>query len=295
MKYDTIVKESLAVFQQYATALTLRQLFYRLVAKRIIDNTLSNYKGLSRIMVKARERGDVSDRSIEDRTRRTYNRDSGYDSSEDFVEGLQDRIKDVWEDFTMPLWDGQPRRVEVWIEKEALARLSSEAAAEYNVVTNPTRGYPSYTYVKDGARRMRWYPEKPEIVVLYFGDYDPSGLDIERDLNRRLLRYGAPDLTVKRVALTLDQIREYELPPMMAKGSDPRLARFVADTGGTDVVELDAIEPDALTDLIVEAIQEHLDKDLWAERLEEIRTEKEALEEKFKTARLVFNEDEGDD
>ena len=295
MKYDIIVAESLKVFTQYATALTLRQLFYRLVAKRIIDNTLSNYKGLSRIMVKARENGVVSDSCLEDRTRRTFNKDSGFDSPEDFLESCEKWTKDLWDQFTMPLWKDQPQRVEVWVEKDALARICSEATEEYNVVTCPSRGYSSYTYVKSAARRMGWYPDDPEIVVLYFGDYDPSGLDIARDLEERLGRYGAPNLTVKWVALTLDQIRKYELPPMPAKTSDPRLASFIADTGGAEAVELDALEPDVLTDLIVEAIQEHLDKDLWAERLEEIRTEKEALEEKFETARLVFNEEEGDD
>ena len=294
MKYDTTVKESLAIFEQYHTALTLRQLFYRLVAKRIIDNTMSNYKGLSRIIVKARERGEISDSSIEDRTRQTFNRDSGYDSPESFVEGCLDWAKDLWRGFHMPLWKGQPKRVEVWVEKDALARICSEAAEEFNVVTCPSKGYSSYTYVKGGARRMRWYPESPEIVVLYFGDYDPSGLDIERDLAERLYRYGAPNLTVKRVALTLDQIEKYGLPPMPAKTSDPRLAKFIADTGGSEAVELDALEPPVLTDLITSAIEEHLDMDLWEERKEEIETEKGKLEEKFKNARLVFNEEEGD-
>lgn len=289
MKYNIIVKESLAIFNQYKTALTLRQLFYRLVAKRIIDNTLSNYKGLSRIMVKARERKEVSDFYIEDRTRRTFNRDNGYNSPEEFVESCEEYAKDMWQDFRMPLWKGQPKRVEVWVEKDALARICSEAAGNFNVVTCPSRGYSSYTYIKEGARRIGRYREDPEVIVLYFGDYDPSGLDIERDLGDRLLRYGVVSVEVQRVALTLDQIKEHELPPMPAKTSDPRLAKFVADTGGAEAVELDALEPDVLTDLIKESIEKHIDLDVWDERKEEIEDAKADLEEKFKNARLEFD------
>lgn len=295
MRYDTIVAASLGIFKQYDTALTLRQLFYRLVAKRVIDNTLSNYKGLSRIMVKARETGAIRSSYIEDRTRRTFNSDVGYDSIDDFKESCEEWAQDLAGQFYMALWNGQPKRVEVWVEKDALARICSEAAEQYNVVTCPSRGYSSFTYVAKAAGRMRRYKEDPEIVVLCFGDYDPSGLDIARDLEARLNRYGAPNLTVKWIALTLEQIESYSLPPMPAKSSDPRLARFMADTGGSDAVELDALEPNVLTDLITEAIQAEIDVEIWDERTREIHEQTEKVKEMFENVRLVYNgEGEGD-
>jgi hypothetical protein len=54
--YEQIVEEALEVFKQYDSALTLRQLYYRLVSKRLIPNTINSYKRLSRIMVKAASR-----------------------------------------------------------------------------------------------------------------------------------------------------------------------------------------------------------------------------------------------
>lgn len=56
---------------------------------------------------------------------------------------------------------------------------------------------------------------------------------------------------------------------MPAKRSDVRYANFVAETGGSDAVELDALEPPVLSRLIEEAVREHIDQDIWDERVEE--------------------------
>ena len=77
MDYKTVVSESLAIFKQYNVAMTLRQLFYRLVSKHVFPNNLNSYKKLSKMLVKARERGEVPGRYLEDRTRTTIGGDSG--------------------------------------------------------------------------------------------------------------------------------------------------------------------------------------------------------------------------
>jgi hypothetical protein len=294
MDYATVVSESLAIFKQYNIAMTLRQLFYRLVSKHVFPNTLQSYKTLSKMLVKARERGEVPDRYLEDRTRTTIGGDGGFEDPESFIDAYTRWFKNSWERFTMPLWANQPKRIEVWVEKDALSRLCSDASEEYNVITCPSKGYSSYSYVKRAVSRIASDYDGKNVTVLYFGDYDPSGVDIERDLGDRLARYGADNVEVKRIALTIEQIQKYNLPPFPAKSSDPRLAKFMADTGGTDAVELDALEPPVLTDLIVEAIQNHMDKDLWAERLTEMADRKEELRKKFEGLRVEF-EGEGED
>jgi len=292
MDYATVVRESLAIFQQYNVAMTLRQLFYRLVSKHVFPNTVNSYKTLSKMLVKARENHHVPDRYLEDRTRTTIGGDSGFESPESFTDAHVAWFKASWERFTMPLWANQPKRIEVWVEKDALSRLCSEISEDYNVVTCPSKGYSSYSYVKKAVRRMDDDYGTKDVVILYFGDYDPSGVDIERDLGDRLARYGAVDVEVKRIALTLDQIQKYNLPPFPAKSSDPRLAKFIADTGGTDAVELDALEPNVLQDLIRDAIQSHIDKSLWDQRLRQINEEKEKLHKKFEGLKIEF---EGED
>jgi hypothetical protein len=288
MGYKTVVKESKAIFKQYKTALTLRQLFYRLVSKHIMANTIAQYKQLSRILVKAREDGDMPEDCLEDRTRTTIGADGGYDNTEEFIDAHIRWFKDSWERYTMPLWETQPDRVEIWVEKDALSQICSRIAEGFNVKTCPSRGYSSYTYVKKAVDRIRGDYQDKTVTILYFGDYDPSGVDIERDLGERLHRYGAGLVKVERMALTLAQIQKYQLPPFPAKTTDPRLAKFIADTGGSDAVELDALEPDVLEKMILEAIQNHIDKGPWADRLQEISEGQAELKSKFETLKISF-------
>lgn len=293
MDYETIVREANSVLKQYNMRMTLRQIFYRLVAKLVIANTLNNYKALSKWLVKARERGDVDEWYIEDRVRETLGGDSGYDDAEGFIESYENWFKNCWKYFKYKMWTTQENIVEAWIEKDALSRLAKDAADEFNVMTCPSRGYSSYSYVRDAVQRLLEH-EKPA-VILYYGDWDPSGKDIERDLGRRLRRYGLKDFTVKRVALTLDQIQEYSLPPMPAKRSDPRFAKFVADTGGADAVELDALEPPVLQRLIKEAIEAEIDLVAWEERKEETDEEKERLRERLAKVKIIYEEEKEDE
>lgn len=306
-KYDLLVPEVNALFKQYQTKMTLRQIYYRLVAKLLIPNTLNQYKALSRILVKAREKGDVDYRMIEDRARTTIGgRDLGWDDEDEFLEDMKKYIKTLWEQFSMSVWEPQDNYVEVWVEKEALSALLSQVCSEFaetvlmtcigndvspRLRTCPSRGYSSYTYIMDAVNRLFNYVDK-KIIILYLGDFDPSGLDITRDLNERLQRYGikAIDVTVERLALNIDQIRKYQLPPMPAKRSDPRLASFIADTGGTDAVELDALEPPILQEIVRKGIQAKIDEDLWQDRLDDIEVIKEKLKETFGKMEIDWGE-----
>jgi len=269
--YEVVVEAALEVFKQYDTALTLRQLYYRLVSRRLFPNTINSYKRLSRIMVKAREAGDVPLNCLEDRSRRILGRgDASYRSAETFLKYKLRSLHDSWKGFRMPIWEDQPHHVLISLEKDALSRLVSDAAKMYYVRTFPTRGYPSFTYVQRMASYIRNRLKGKQTVVLYFGDFDPSGVDIERDLTDRLQRYGAGDFKVHRVALTKEQIVMYDLPPMPVKKSDARAPSFVA-AYGNEAVELDALEPNVLKLLVHRSIADNIDIDAWRKREDEIR------------------------
>ena len=268
--HERIVEEALEVFKQYDTALTLRQLYYRLVSKRLFSNTINSYKRLSRIMVKAREKREVPVNCLEDRSRRILGRgDTGYASVEEFIKKRFESLRDSWKGFTMTMWDEQPYHVLVSLEKDALSRVMSDVANRYSIRTFPTRGYPSFTYVHRMASYIRNRLKDKPTVVLYFGDFDPSGVDIERDLTERLGKYRAGDFKVRRVALTHDQIMEYHLPPMPVKKSDARTPSFIAEYG-SEAVELDALDPKVLQRMVADSIEEHIDKEAWVKRLKEI-------------------------
>lgn len=270
--YKEVVKAALEVFKQYDSALTLRQLYYRLVSKQLFANTINNYKRLSRIMVGARENGDAPLNCLEDRSRRILGRgDAGYVSAEEFLKQRLTSLQDSWKSYNLPKWDDQPFHVLVSLEKDALSRLVSQVANQYAVRTFPTRGYPSFTYVQRMASYIRNRLKGKPSVLLYFGDFDPSGIDIERDLTHRLEKYNAGDFKVKRVALTPKQIADYSLPPIPVKSSDVRTPSFIASYGN-EAVELDALDPNILKYLVAQSISSHINLDAWVKRETEVES-----------------------
>jgi len=290
MGHREIVNHVNKILEEYPFPLTVRQIFYRLVSEGVIPNTVSSYKMLSKILVRAREQGDIDDSKIEDRSRQVLGLgDWGYDNIEGFIESQVEMLKRSWMYWTRKLWTSQPKSVVVVLEKDALSRLVSESADKYRVQVFVTRGYGSYTYVKDLAKRIG-VNNKPT-VILYLGDYDPSGRDIERDLTERLRRYGAENFEVRRVALTKEQIHMYSLPPrpediatLEKLERDPRTRRYGMDYA----CELDALDPRLLQTLIEDAIVSNIDMKIWNETLEKIEKEKEELKQKLERIKIVF-------
>ena len=234
---------------EYDHPLTLRQLFYRLVAAHRIENTENRYKALSRLLVKAREKGLVAIDALEDRTRAPSRPSCWCD--------LGDYAETVRHSYRRDKWLSQSVHVEVWIEKDALAGLIERVTRPYDIFAYACRGYNSMTALWEAGQRFEGLG-KP-VVVLYLGDFDPSGMDMTRDIRNRLTAYTRADVTVRRVALTKAQIVEHALPPMPAKRSDSRAAGFVAEHGEVSAVELDALPPNVLTALVESVIAENCD------------------------------------
>ena len=288
-KKELLIRETKNIISEYTTRLTLRQIFYRLVSKGILKNTLTEYKYLGKSLVYAREQNMISYDSLEDRTRAAITVDDYYISHEVFFnyhkqeyDNSEDTFKDSWKNYQLPLWHKQPKYVEVWLEKEALAGLFQQVTSPESIVLSTARGYPSLTLLHDGYKRFM-EPEltEKEFYILYFGDYDPSGKDIERNIRERLNIFFNIDVKVKRIAITKQQIEKYNIPPMPAKRSDSRYNEFVKINGDI-AVELDAIEPNTLQDILRESINGLFDMDIRKENLKEEEIIKEELKEEIK-------------
>jgi len=295
VKYAEIVKSTNEVLAQYDMPLTLRQVYYRLVAKLLIPNTVTSYKTLSKLLVKARERGEVDGTRIEDRSRQVLGiGDWGYEDFDTFLDRQIKSLKDSWQYWARELWKNQPRNVLVALEKDALSRLFVDVADNFHVHVFPTRGYGSYTYVKNMAGRILNSNSAKPTIVLYFGDYDPSGRDIQRDLGERLDAYGGENFKVIRIALTKDQIAHFNLPPRPEDAAtleklarDPRTKTY----GMEYVAELDALEPPTLQAIVLDAIKTTIDDKVWKETLDQIRQEQEQLKEKLSKLKIEWEED----
>ncbi len=268
-----ILDQLLEIADEYAAQkikLTLRQLYYQLVARGFIENEEREYKKISRILKKARYGGVVDWESIEDRSR-TPQIPYHFESVPDF-------IKTMMHNFKRDRWDGQDYYLELVTEKDALSSVLSPIVHEkYHMGFNVVHGYSSITSIYDMSKRfMEALNAGKKGVLLYVGDHDPSGLDMVRDVRERLselLRYAPVD--VIPVALTMDQIHEFNPPPNPAKITDSRAKSYIEQYGAASW-EVDALRPDALIRFVEAAIRGYLDVGLMDEV---VKREQEQIEE----------------
>ncbi len=238
LDWSAILPRAAGIVTSYNTGVTLRQLFYRLVADGTLANTNSNYKSLSRHTAKARREGTFP--GLVDRGR-TIHRDLSFDGPDD----ARDWLTVIYRrDRTM----GQGASVYLGVEKAGLVAQLRSWFGDLGVPILALGGYGSQTYtdqVADDVDRSA----RPA-VLLYAGDFDPSGEDLDRDFVARTGCWAA----VERVALTADQVEEFDLPPAVGKASDSRASAFLARHGQLVQVELDALAPDTLHGLYAEAL-----------------------------------------
>lgn len=271
-----IIYEANTIIDEYKAQgfiLTLRQLYYQFVARAMLPNTQQSYKRLGSIINDARLAGMVDWYSIEDRTR---NLKSNY-----HFKGPRQAIQDALDTYEIDMWSNQPERVEVWIEKEALAGVIAGVCDEMDVPYFACRGYVSQSEQWRAYVRARHYEMNREqkTVILHFGDHDPSGIDMTRDNQDRLnLFMGWQAVKVERLALNWDQVEEFNPPPNPAKMTDSRFAGYVSQYGD-ESWELDALEPSVMTDLIRQHVQQHRDPALWSDKEEERENHKFQLQD----------------
>jgi hypothetical protein len=261
--------------------LTLRQLYYQFVARALIPNTQRSYKRLGDIINQGRLQGLIDWHAIEDRTRSLATLGT--------FTGPDDCLACAAQTFRIDRWERQPVRIEVWIEKEALAGVAARVCHLNRVPYLSCRGYTSQSEMWGASRRLtRWVKEGQRVVILHLGDHDPSGIDMSRDITRRLKRFMGKAweaVTFKRVALNMAQVNLYSPPPNPAKVTDSRYAKYRKAFGGQSW-ELDALEPAVISELILREIRRHRVNKLWREDRQTERAHREQL----KAAAARWNE-----
>ena len=288
------VRRAEALCRQYAADgydLTLRQLYYQFVANDWISNNLKSYKRLGEIVNRARLAGLIDWYHLVDRTRNLLG------TSHWRRPGSV--INSAAAGYRLDKWADQPVRVEIWVEKEALAGVVGRVAQQTDLDYFSCRGYVSQSEQWRAGRRLAGYIEnRQRVVVLHLGDHDPSGIDMTRDITDRLRTFIAQDYAndrggingepvddidevfediaaglgcdpdevfeVRRIALNIDQVRQYSPPPNPAKLTDSRANGYVA-RHGYDSWELDALPPDVLAAIITGHIDGLRDDELYAD------------------------------
>lgn len=298
---------------------TVRDVYYALEARGFPDELAERgfdfeYRYVKRAVKKGRRHGYIDPDLIYDASRPAeVEQDPGHASPKSFVNR---HIDGVWNAYRENFWDDQEHHVEVWLEKQSLASVFQPICDEYNVRLEATRGDWSDSKVYEAAQRLIGKVDDGDKVrIVYFGDYNPSGLHAPVAIQKTMGYYGldlprdfdtdrhyfdiwpfngpseygkgnGADIMFERVAINLDDIKRFDLPENPTPSStdkDKELRdRFMRHASeGRDVnIELNALkefEREYLERSLRDAIEQYIDEDARDETDERVGQRQEMI------------------
>ena len=267
-----LTQQIIAVCDEYRAAgdvLSLRQLYYQLVAKNAIANDIKVYKKLSVLKDQLCYAGILDWKCFEDRGRRAI---GWY-----YEHSIKSALDRTAYGYKLDRSLNQSNIVEVWIEKDAISEIMKSIASKYGVKLCVNKGYMGTSAIYEAYQR---FSEELNcgntVTILYFGDHDPSGLDMVRDIRDRLTfmfengsqctYFDEGDFKVIPIGLNMDQIKKFNLPPNPAKLSDSRSPEYIEKYGPMSW-EVDALKPAVMREILEGHIVEQYDMNIYRETL----------------------------
>jgi hypothetical protein len=263
--------EAMHAVAKIAQPITGRGIGYKLFAQRLISSMARpEMQRVYRLLKQARERGRIPWEWIVDETR-GIERVSTWSDPAKFA-------RCVAQSYRRDFWDQQPHRVQVWSEKGTVRGVLAPVLDHYAVGFFPVHGFSSATAAHDLAED----DDGRDLIVLYVGDFDPSGMYMsEVDLPTRFANYGGDHIRLRRIALTLSQLETLPSFPASDKLKDPRFKWFRSNYGHR-CWELDAMDPNDLRDCVEREIWTLIEATAW-ERCEIVnKAEQESLKDILK-------------
>jgi len=240
--------------------MSVRQVFYQAVCRSLIEKTEAGYGKVQRALVQMRREDHLPFDWIADYTRYRI-KPRTYDS-------VQDALERTAKFYRRSLWNDADAYVEIWCEKQALQGVIHPVTDEYDVSLMISRGFSSITFLQEAGEYMQSL-ERP-CYIYQFGDYDRSGLSISENIKKGLAEF-APNAEIyfDRVAVNEWQIEHYNLPTRPPKKDEK--------SGPTRCVELDAIPPEELRQLVRTRIENHIDTNALAALELTEKTERQSI------------------
>jgi len=282
-----------SVIDRYAAQgydLTLRQLYYQMVAGGHIPNNVRQYKNLGNLVNNARLAGLIDWKQIDDRVR-VIEQNSHWSGPESI-------LRSAIYSFYMDHWIDQEWHVELWCEKDAVSNILQPVCEKHDIIFLANRGYSSQTAMYKAYKRFRnRIRDGKSVALIYFGDHDPSGLDMVRDISDRLAMFLGPDdnrkMEVDHAALLREQIEEYNPPENPAKTTDSRYEKYITEHGDSSW-ELDALSPEVLEEIAESHILNYMDQSAFDAVDELIEKGKQDLEKAWEKFQQEGDDDEND-
>jgi hypothetical protein len=258
--------EAMRAAAEAANPITGRGIGYKLFSRGLIPSMATSVmKRVYRLLKEARERGLIPWEWIVDETRSLERRQSWADPAA--------YVRTVSRAYRRDFWKQQPKRVEVWSEKGTVRGVLAPALDKYGVGFRVMHGFGSATAIYDIAND----DDGRSLIILYVGDYDPSGMYMsEEDIPQRLGQYGGDHVEVKRIALLLNHVTSLPSFPASDKRNDPRYSWFVGNFGN-QCWELDALDPNDLRRLVENAIKKEIEPVAWKRCAVVEKAEKQSL------------------
>lgn len=257
------IKDIVNEYMAKELRLTCRQLYYQLVSRNILSNNQKNYDKVTDLVTRGRLAGLIDWDAIVDRNRESYLHYYNWD--------VEHAINDALAQYRLNRMLLQNVHVEVMIEKMAIYDIVKPITDKYSIRLTGDKGFCSNTILYDMSKRIKSAAQQfgENTVILYVGDHDPSGLTMDKTIKETLTLMGANGIEFRRVALTSEQVQEYNLPPNVVKDGDKNSRKYKEEHGSTSW-ECDALPPEVLADLLETEIRETIDLSdyehmLWAE------------------------------
>jgi hypothetical protein len=246
-----LMEEIDAAISEYypPTPLTVRQVFYRLLGKRIVKKTEKAHDRIERTISEMQYTGMLDWDGIVDPGRATQ-KHLEFADVPDALQTLANEYRTDW-------WAEQSQRVEVWSEKETIVEFLRPVADKWHVRMLLNRGRGSDAAMKDAAERMNAFEK--QTFILYLADHDSAGLLMIDSTSEKLTTFSPQAYDLVHIALTQKQVQQYSLPPSRVKRSEPGAKQYVR-RHGRRCWELDALDPKVLTAMVEEAITAHIDR-----------------------------------
>jgi hypothetical protein len=243
--------EFLVAYAEAHGPITVRGLYYQAEVAGIagIDKTEASYAKVQRQVLELRRSGRLGYQHIADATR-WMRKPKSYNS-------IEDAIAETARLYRRNIWRDAKDYVEVWCEKDALAGVIYPITQEYDAPLMVARGFSSETFAYEAVAARG--DDRRDYHVYYFGDFDRSGVDAANSLKKKLWRFAQDrlDIIFVRVAITEEEIEEFDLPTRPHKRNTPADRAWPHDYA----CELDALPPDVLREFVRCVIEQHLPTD----------------------------------
>lgn len=273
------IKDAIVDILDKEHPLTIRQIYYILVSKGLIKKTQGHYDKTIDMLGELRYLGAVPYEWIIDTSRQRI--------EPNVFDSVKDILTVAANSYRRSLWTDNPERVEIWCESRSIAVILEPITQKYGVHLCPAGGNASISFAYEGGKIIE--AAKKPTFLYYFGDHDEAGLQIPKDIKKKLEEHAGDDAEIhfKIEGITYKQIKALKLDARLSKTGDGQSTDYFQDDNGNMLpcVEFEALDPSMIRALVKLCILRHLDSS-EIKRIEALeqkeREQLKAIASKFK-------------